>query len=114
MLLTWLLLSVSVYVTAQVLPGFRVEGFAGALVIAALLGALNLLIGWLLFFAIGVGTLGLGFLLAFVTRTVVTAILLKMIDGLSKSLSIRSFGTAFFGALIMSFVGTLGEALLRH
>ena len=49
MLLTWLILSVSVYVTAQVLPGFRVEGFGGALVIAALLGALNLLIGWLLF-----------------------------------------------------------------
>ena len=48
------------------------------------------------------------------TRSVVTAILIKMINGLTKSLKVNSFGTAFFGALLMSVVSTLGEMLLRH
>lgn len=48
-----------------------------------------------------------------VTRWLVTAILLEGIDAVSERLTIRSFGTAFLGALIMSGVGTVGEALFR-
>jgi hypothetical protein len=48
-----------------------------------------------LFVAIGFGTLGLGFLLAFITRWLVDAIVLKIVDALSRSLEIVSFGRAF-------------------
>ena len=57
-------------------------------------------------------TLGLGFLLVFVTRTIVNAIVLKITDALSSSLSIDGFGYALLGAIAMSAIGTLSQALL--
>jgi putative membrane protein len=109
LLLSWLVLSVSVWATALVLPGFEVHGFWGAVKVAALFGLLNWLIGWFIFFLIGIGTLGVGFLLAFVTRWIVSAILLKVTDALSSSLKIESFGRALIAALLMSGIGTIAE-----
>ena len=109
LLLSWLVLSVAVWVTAAILPGFEVRGFWGAVKVAALFGLLNWLIGWLIFVLIGIGTLGIGFLLAFITRWIVSAILLKVTDALSSSLTIASFGRALIAALLMSGIGTLAE-----
>jgi putative membrane protein len=72
------------------------------------------LVGWLLFVIIGIGTLGLGFLLAFVTRWVVNAILLKVTDALTDRLTIRGFGPALLAALVMSVLGTFGEYLVTR
>ncbi len=108
-LLSWLVLSVAVYLTAVVLPGFEVRGFGGAAVVAAVFGLLNWLLGWVLFVVIGLGTLGLGFLLAFLTRWIVMALLLKLTDALLDSLKIRSLGMAFVGAAVMSLLGTAGQ-----
>lgn len=113
-LLSWLILSVAFYVTAALLPGFELRGGArGAALVAALFGVVNWLIGWLLFVILGVVSLGLGFLLAFITRWVVNAILLKIVDAMSDTLKIRSFGTALIGALLISSFGTLGQWLVR-
>jgi putative membrane protein len=109
LLLSWLVLSVSVWVTALILPGFEVRGFWGAIKVAALFGLLNWLIGWFIFVLIGIGTLGIGFLLAFITRWIVSAILLKLTDAMSSSLKIASFGRALLAALLMSGIGTLAE-----
>ncbi len=112
-LLSWLVLSAAVLVAAAILPGMRVKGFGGALVAAALFGVLNWLLGWLFFVVIGVATLGLGFLFAFLTRWLVDAIVLKMADSLTDRLTIDGFGTALLGAGIVSIVGTLLEYLVR-
>ncbi|HMJ10896.1 MAG TPA: phage holin family protein [Polyangiaceae bacterium] len=112
-LLSWLVLSVAVYLTAVILPGFEVRGFGGAIVVAAIFGFLNWLLGWLIFVVLGIATLGIGFLLAFLTRWLVMAILLKVTDSFSKSLHIKSFGTAMLAALLMSLFGTIGEFLIR-
>jgi putative membrane protein len=112
-LLSWAILSLGIWVAAAIVPGIQIKGAAGAIVVAALFGILNWLIGWLLFFVIGVGTLGLGFLLAFLTRWLVNAILLKLADALTERLHIRSFGAALLGALVMSGIGTVAEWLLR-
>jgi putative membrane protein len=113
LIITWLVLSLAVWVTSLVVPGFKVRGFGGALAVAAIFGVLNWLIGWLLFVVIGLGTLGLGFLLAFLTRWIVNAILLEITDALSDKLEIRSFGWALIAALVMSLVGTVGEAAVN-
>lgn len=113
LLLSWLLLSLSVWLTAAVLPGFRISSFWGAIKVAALLGLLQFLVGWFLFALLAIGTLGLGLLVAFLLRWLVTAILLKVTDAFSTSLRIESFGTAFVGAMLMSGIGTLGEFALR-
>jgi putative membrane protein len=114
MIVSWLVLSLAVWVAALILPGFRVRGFTGALVVGALFGLLNWFLGWLLFVLIGLGTLGLGFLLAFITRWIVDAIVLKLTDSLSSRLEIRGFRWALAGALVMSAVGTIAEYFLRQ
>jgi putative membrane protein len=113
LLFSWLILSAAVWFTAMILPGFHVRSPASALVVAAVFGVLNFFLGWILFGLLGLMTLGLGFLLAFLTRLVVNAILLKLTDAMTDHLTIDSFKWALGGALLMSVLGTLGEGLVR-
>lgn len=113
LLLSWLILTLAVWLTAVVLPGFHVKSFGSAILIAALIGVLNFLLGWLLFAVFTIATLGIAYLLAFITRWIINAIILKLVDAMSDSLTIDSFGWALAGALMMSAIGTLGEWLIR-
>jgi len=112
LLLSWLVMSAAFWLTSEILPGFRVKGFRGAVLVAAVFGIISWLIGWLLFGLIGVASLGIGFLLAFLTRWLVNAILLKVTDSVSSNLSIRDFRTALLGALLLSLLSTIGQAVL--
>jgi len=113
LILSWLILSFAVWLTAEVLPGFHVKSFGSAVLVGAIFGVLNFLLGWLLFALFTVFTLGLALLLAFITRWIIDAILLKLTDSLTDHLTIDSFGWALGGALMMSAIGTLGEWLVR-
>jgi putative membrane protein len=113
LLLSWLILSFAVWVTAVVLPGFHVKSFGSAILVAAIFGILNFLLGWLLFAIFTIATLGIAWLLAFITRWIINAILLVLTDRLTEHLKIDSFGWALGGALMMSVIGTLGEMLVR-
>jgi putative membrane protein len=109
LLLSWLILSVAVWLTAVILPGFEVRGFKGAVIVAAIYGLLSVLLGKLLFFVIGVATLGIGFVLAFVTKWVVFTLLVKLTDALSESLTVKSWQTAGLAALLMTGIGEVGR-----
>jgi putative membrane protein len=111
LIVSWVILTAAVWLAAAVVPGFKVSGFKAALGVAAVFGLLNWAIGWLFFFALGIATLGLGFLLAFLTRWMVDAILLKLTAALTGALTIRGFLPALLAALVMSAVGTLGQWL---
>jgi putative membrane protein len=113
LILSWLILSFAVWVTDAVLPGFRVKSPTSALLVAAIFGVLNFLLGWLLFAVFTVATLGIAWLLAFITRWIINAILLVLTDKLTDHLKIDSFGWALGGALVMSLVGTAGEWIVR-
>jgi putative membrane protein len=113
LLLSWLVLSFAVWITAVVLPGFHVKSFGSALLVAAVFGILNFLLGWLIFAVLTVATLGLAWLLSFITRWIINAILLKVTDALTDRLTIDSFAWALAGALMMSILGTAGEWLVR-
>jgi putative membrane protein len=113
LLLSWVILSVAVWITAVILPGFHVKSFGGAFVVAAVFGILNYLLGWIFFVFFAIGTLGLALLLAFLTRWIINAILLKLTAALTDALKIDSFGWALGGALLMSVLGTAGEWLVR-
>jgi putative membrane protein len=113
LLLSWLILSFAVWVTDAVLPGFHVKSFGSAVLVAAIFGILNFLLGWLLFAVFTIATLGIAYLLAFITRWIINAILLVLTDKLTDHLKIDSFGWALGGSLMMSLVGTLGEWLVR-
>lgn len=113
LILSWLILSLAVWVTDAVLPGFHVKNAKSALLVAAIFGVLNFLLGWLLFAIFAVATLGIAWLLAFITRWIINAILLVITDKLTDHLKIDGFGWALGGALVMSLVGTLGEWIVR-
>lgn len=113
LILSWLILTLAVWLTAMILPGFHVKSFGSAFIVAAVFGILNFFLGWLLFAVFTVATLGIAWLLAFITRWIINAILLKLTDALTDRLKIDSFGWALGGALMMSALGTLGEWLIR-
>jgi putative membrane protein len=113
LLLSWLVLSLSVYVVSVLLPGVTLRKPSDAIIVAAMLGIVNLLIGWLLFVVIGIVTLGIGFLLAFITRWIVNAIVLMLVASMTHRLEVRGFGAALLAALLMSLVGTVAETAIR-
>jgi putative membrane protein len=113
LLLSWLILSLAVWLTAVILPGFHVKGFGSAILVAALFGILNVLLGWLFFAVFTIATLGLAWVLAFITRWIINAIILKITDAMTDRLTIDGFGWALGGALMMSALGTVGEWLIR-
>jgi putative membrane protein len=116
LLLTWLVLAIAVWLTAAILPGFKVNGFGGAIKAAAVFGTLNWLLGWLLFVVLSIVTLGIAYLLAFITRWIIMAVILRLSDKVSSSIKIDGFGTALIGALLMTVIGSLVERafLLLH
>lgn len=107
-------LTFSIFVAAKVLDGMEVKGGLGShLLVAAAFGVLNFLLGWLVFAALGLMTLGLGFVFAFITRWIVTAAMLSLTSKVTSRLKLRGFGTALVASLIMSVVGTATEVALR-
>lgn len=114
LIISWLILSLAVWVTDAVLPGVHLKNGKSALLVAAIFGVLNFLLGWLLFALFTVATLGIAWLLAFITRWIINAILLVVTDKLTDHLTIDSFSWALGAALVMSLVGTVGEWLVRQ
>jgi putative membrane protein len=96
------------WLTARLVPGFHVRSLGDAIVVAAVFGIVNFLLGTLLYYVLGIATLGIGFWLSLLTHWIVNAILLKITDGLTSRLEVRSFGTALIAALVMSLLGKVG------
>lgn len=104
LIITWLVTSLAVWITAAILPGFHVKNFGSAILVAAIFGILNALLGWLFFAVFTIATLGIAWILAFITRWIINAILLKLTDALTSHLKIDNFGWAMLGALVISVV----------
>jgi putative membrane protein len=113
LLISWLVLSFGLWITAAIVPGFRIDGFKGALVVGAVFGVVHFLIGWLLFTVIGIGTLFIGFIFAFITKWIVSAIVLQITNALTDSLTIDNFRIALAGAAVLAFLSA-GQNMLFH
>lgn len=109
LIITWLILSLAVYLTALLLPGFHIKKKSSVLIVAALFGVLHFLLGWLFFSVLTIATLGIAWLLAFLTRIVVSAIVLVLVDKFTDHLKIDGFKWALLGALTMSVIGTAAQ-----
>ncbi len=109
LLLEWLVLSAAFFGTAQLLEGVKIESFGSSLVVTAIYATLNLFLGWLLFTVFAVGTLGLGYLFAFVTWWVIGAIMLMLTDAFTKRLSVKGFGTALVASAVISLFSSVGH-----
>lgn len=113
LIISWLILSLAVWVTSRVLRGFRIKDGESAFIVAAIFGLLNYLVGWLLFVVLTVVTLGIAWLLAFITQWIINALLLIVTDKLTDRLKIDSFGWALGAGFLISVIATLTRFLLR-
>jgi putative membrane protein len=75
---------------------------------------LEFFLGWLLFVLLGIASLGLGFLFAFITRLVVSAVVLKIADSMSDRLTIRGFVPAVLGALVLALTSSVADFVLHR
>lgn len=113
LILSWLVTTLAVWLTAELLSGFHVKSASSAFLVAAIFGLLNFFLGWLFWAVFTVLTLGIALLLAFITRWIINAILLKITDALTDHLTIDSFGWALGGAFMISLISTVGDWILR-
>ncbi len=114
LIISWIAVAFGLWLATKLIPDFEVAGdWKSYAVVAAVFGVLNFFLGWLLFVILGVASLGLGFLFGFVTRLVVSAIVLKIADSVSSRLTIRGFVPALLGALVLALAGSLADFALR-
>ncbi|MEK6579745.1 MAG: phage holin family protein [Bdellovibrionota bacterium] len=100
--LHWVVSSVALLITANVVRGFKVKGFTSALVAAAVIGLANIVIWpFLIFLTLPINILTLG-LFTFVVNGAV----LKICAGILPGFEIDSWLSAIFGSIILSLIGT--------
>ena len=108
-LVKWLILSFAFWITASLLPGVRARTFGGSVWAAALFAVLNVVLGWLLFGVFTIGTLGLAYLLAFVTWWIIDALMLMLTDRLLERFEVDGFGWALGAAACIALFNALGH-----
>jgi putative membrane protein len=108
-IIKWLCLTAAVMVTAYLMDGIHVDGFANALGTAAVLGVLNVILRPILF----VLTLPITILTLGLFTFILNALMLKIASGLIPGFSVVGFWTAVFGALVISIVNWILNTLIR-
>jgi putative membrane protein len=108
LLLQWVLSTLSLMAVAKLLPGFRIQGFGSALVVAAVYGVLHVLLYRvlvLLAFIPVVLTLGLFIF-------VINAFLLFLTSALLDDFKIDTIPTALIGAVVLTILNGVWRWLL--
>ena len=111
-LLKWIVLSAAFWGTAQLIPGVKIKSFGSSILVSAIYATLSLFIGWLLFAIFSIGTLGLGYVLAFITWWIIGAIILLLTDKLTHRFNVAGFGTALIASAVIAILNTIGHWLI--
>jgi uncharacterized membrane protein YvlD (DUF360 family) len=106
-LLGWLSATLGLWLAAKVLRGVRLSSFVDAVWAGALTGILLWALSGPLFVLLGIGTLGIGFLLWFVTRWVAAALIILLASKLSGRLEVKGFVNALVTSFIIAAIGVV-------
>lgn len=104
----WLLSALALIIVTYIVPGISVSGFRYALIAALVIGLLNATVGLvlrILTFPITLLTLGIFWF-------VINAVVLELASRLVSGFYVRSFWSAFVGAIVLSIVNMILHALL--
>jgi putative membrane protein len=99
----WLFNAAAIFIATRLVPGLKTPDLTGALVAALVLGLVNASIRWVvLILTLPFNLLTLGLL-----TLVVNALMLYIVAAIvPSSLQISSFGSAFWGALLIAVIST--------
>lgn len=89
---------------AKIMPSVKVRSYGTAIGVALVIGLLNATIGAIIRFPLNLVTL---FLISFVVRLIVTALMIKLTDKFFSGFEVRGFTAALIIAVVMAIVGTL-------
>ena len=109
LLIQWLILTLIVLFTAWILPGITVSSIPTAMVVALVIGMINVsikpVLNWI--------TLPFNVVTFGILALVINALLLMFTAYLVPGLSINGFWSAFFGSIIISLLG-LGVSYIKY
>ena len=105
----WVILTAAIMSASYLLDGIHVSGFFSALFAAAILGVLNVFLRPVLLIL----TLPFNILTLGLFTFVINAILLMMVSGVISGFTVRDFGSALLGSLIISIVNAVLSALIK-
>jgi len=108
MIINVLILSVAVFLVAQLLPGIRVKNFTTALVVAVVYSLINFFFGWLLVFL----SLPLIFITFGLFKLIINAFMLWITDKLIEDFKIRDIFTTLAGAVLITLVDSMIKWML--
>ena len=112
LLIGWVTATLGLWLAANVVRGVRLRSFNDAAWAGALLSVLHWALSKPLFMLLGIGTLGIGFLLSFLTRWIVAAVVVLLASKLSNRLHVDSFVSALITAFVVAATGTVVRWLL--
>ena len=101
-LLKWIVSALALMITAYFLPGFKVASFFAALFTAFIIGCANVTIKPVLLIL----TLPLNILTLGLFTFIVDGIILRLCAVFTPGFSIKTWGSAFLGAVILAIVNT--------
>ena len=108
LLLNWILSAIALLIVSRVVSGFHIDSFATALVAALVFGLLNATLGLLLKLV----TLPLTIITLGLFLVIVNAFVLEFASDFVSGFHIRSFGAAFWGALVLGILQMLFRFLV--
>lgn len=103
LLITWLATAIGLGAATLIVPGIRANNFVTFLLTAAVLGLINVFLRpalWFLTAPLSVLTFGLFAL-------VINALMIMLAAALVPGYSVKGFGSAFLGAVIMAIIGLI-------
>jgi putative membrane protein len=108
-LFRWVISAVAVIITAYILPGVTVSGFLSALVVAVILGLLNVFIRPILLIL----TLPINILTLGLFTFVINAVIILLASGLSPGFHVDSFLWALLFSIVLSLVNAILDSLSK-
>lgn len=106
-----LLLSAGIlFILANIIPGISIKNYSNAIFVALVIGVLNATIGLLIRLPLNIITLGL---VSFVVRLFVSAIMIKLADGLFKGFIVKGWVPAFILAICLAVAGMAFQNMIR-
>lgn len=102
-ILKWLGYALTVMFVAWIIPGISVENFLSALLVAVVLGLINVFIKPILMLI----TLPINFITLGLFTLVLNALLLMLAGYVTPGFDVDGFWSAFFGALILSILSAI-------
>ncbi|MFA5133773.1 MAG: phage holin family protein [Patescibacteria group bacterium] len=106
-LINWLIVTLSTLVTAYILPGVTISGFTVALIVALLLGIINMFIKPI----ISLLTLPLNILTLGIFSFVINALFVLLVSAIVPGFNVRNFWWALLFSIILSVITSLLSVL---